>query len=112
MSHSQCLSLGGKRLVKWRSSDFEVMAEDQHLETEAVLPKKSLFRDFVLIGTNVQIWSRKRPDLPLKSQSCLIGHKKLYIGPKLLKFLLECKNSPGLQIKVCVYLLLSDLVFR
>ena len=54
---------------------------------------KSPFRDLVLIRTNVQIWSRKRPDLPLKSRSCLIG--QLYIGPKLIKLLVECKNSLG-----------------
>ena len=34
MPNSQCLSLGGKRLIKWQSSDFEVMMEDQHSEKE------------------------------------------------------------------------------
>ena len=38
----------------------------------AVLPKRRRFRDLVPIGTNVQEKSRKRPDLPLKSQSLLI----------------------------------------
>ena len=32
MSNSHCLSLGGKQLIKWRSSDFEAIVEDQHLE--------------------------------------------------------------------------------
>ena len=37
-----------------------------------VLALKSRFRDLVPIGINVQIWSRKRPDLPLKSQSLVL----------------------------------------
>ena len=42
------------------------------LEIFAVAAIKSRFRDLVLIGTNVQETSRKRPDLPLKSRSLLI----------------------------------------
>ena len=34
MPHGQCLSLGGKQLIKWQSSDLEVIVEDQHLEKE------------------------------------------------------------------------------
>ena len=34
MPNSQCLSLGGKQLIKWESSDFEVIVEDKHLEKE------------------------------------------------------------------------------
>ena len=51
----------------------------------AVSPKRSRFRDLVPIGTNVQIWSRKRPDLPLKSRSCLIGHKRAVYRSQTVK---------------------------
>ena len=34
MPHGQCLSLGGKQLIKWQSSDLEVIVEDQHLKRE------------------------------------------------------------------------------
>ena len=46
-----------------------------HLFPHLLIPvdaKRSRFRDFVPSGTNVQEKSRKRPDLPLKSQSLLI----------------------------------------
>ena len=51
----------------------------------AVLALKSRFRDLVLIGPNVQIWSRKRPDLPLKSRSCLIGHNRTVYRSQTVK---------------------------
>ena len=46
--------------------------ETPFLQGSTVAAKRSRFRDFVPIGTNVQEKSRKRPDLPLKSRSLLI----------------------------------------
>ena len=59
---------------------------DPYPLTSSSAPKKrSRFRDLVPIGTNVQIWSRKRPDLPLKSQSCLIGHNRTVYRTQTVK---------------------------
>ena len=55
------------------------------LSANTVLALKSRFRDLVPIGTNVQIWSRKRPDLPLKSRGCLIGHNRTVYRSQTVK---------------------------
>ena len=34
MSNSQCLSLGGKQLIKWQSFDFEVVVKNEYLEKD------------------------------------------------------------------------------
>ena len=65
------------------------------MHTHPVRPKRSRFPDLVPIGTNIQIWSQKGPICLSSPEVVWLIIIELYIGPKLLKFLVECKNSPG-----------------
>ena len=71
-----------------------------------VAAKRSRFRDFFPIGTNVQEKSRKRPDLPLKSRSLLKienqspkSHQRIRMSHQKCHYISEKRNSPTVVVE-------------
>ena len=70
--------------ISLQSSGGILSASDKVL-ISGLGPDRDQCPNMVPIGTNVQIWSRKSPDLPLKSQSCLIGHNRTVYRSQTVK---------------------------